>query len=239
MDRDAEYAQLDEEFKKEFKDVFSPKPSDKLPPPDTPRHCIILKDPKKPINGRLLRVPRRYYAAMREFIMENVGSGRLRPSSSSIASGTFMVPKKDPKARPRTVHDYRMLNENTVKDHTPLPHQDEILESFVTAKVRGKIDMPESYYQTGMFPKDIYKTAIKTPWGLYEWVVMPQGLCNAPATFQRFMNWVLRGYTGVFCFSYIEDIVIYSNSTAEHKQNVRLISQRLREHGIYSGVQNS
>jgi hypothetical protein len=99
-DRDAEYERLDEEFKKEFKDVFSPKPSDKLPHPDAPRHRIILKDPKKPINGRLLRVPRRYYAAMREFIMENVRCGRLRPSSSSIASGTFMVPKKDPKARP-------------------------------------------------------------------------------------------------------------------------------------------
>ena len=238
-ERDTEYARLDAEFKKEFKDVFSPKSSNKLPHPDAPRHRIVLKDPKKPINGRLLRVPRRYYTAMREFITENIACGRLRPSSSSIASGTFMVPKKDPKARPRTVHDYRMLNENTVKDHTPLPRQDEILESFVTAKVRGKIDMPESYYQTWMSPKDIYKTAIKTPWGLYEWVVMPQGLCNAPATFQRFMNWVLRGYTGVFCSSYIDDIAIYSNSIAEHKRNVRLILQRLREHGIYASAQKS
>src|SRR5271155_1192582 len=94
---------------------------------------------------------------MREFIMENVRCGRLRPSSSSIASGTFMVPKKNPKARPRTVHDYRMLNENTVKDHTPLPRQDEILESFVTAKVRGEnrhariilsdVDVPQRYLQ--------------------------------------------------------------------------------------------
>ena len=150
-----------------------------------------------------------------------------------------MVPKKDLGVRPRMVHDYRMLNENTVKDRTPLPRQDEILEPFVTAKVRGKIDMPESYYQTWMFPKDIHKTAIKTLWGLFEWVVMPQGLCNAPATFQRFMNWVLRGYIGVFCSSYIDDIAIYSNSVAEHKRHVRLILQRLREHGIYASARKS
>ena len=165
-DRDAEYARLDEEFKQEFKDVFSSRPSDKLPHPDVPKHRIILKDPNKPMNGRLLRVPRKYYAAMREFIMENIRSGHLRPSSSSIASGTFMVPKKDLGVRPRMVHDYGMLNENTVKDHTPLLRQDEILEPFVTAKVQGKIDMPESYYQTWMFPKDIHKTAHQDSVGL-------------------------------------------------------------------------
>ena len=150
-----------------------------------------------------------------------------------------MVPKKDTMVRPQTVHDYRKLNENTVKDHTPIPHQDEILEPFASAKVRGKIDLPESYYQTWMFPEDIHKTAIKTPWGLFEWVVMPQGLCNAPATFQRFMNWVLRGYIGVFCSSYLDDIAIYSNSVAEHKRYVRLILQRLREHGIYASPKKS
>src|SRR5947207_8471357 len=114
------------------------------------------------MNGRLLRVPYRYYAAMREFIKENVRCGRLRPSSSSIAAGTFMVDKRELGVRPRTVHDYRMLNENTVKDHTPLSRQDEILELFANAKVRGKIDLPELYYQTWMYPKDIHKTAIKT-----------------------------------------------------------------------------
>jgi len=90
-----------------------------------------------------------------------------------------------------------------------------------------------------MYTKDIHKTAIKTPWGLFEWVVMPQGLCNAPATFQRFINWVLRDYIGVFCSSYLDDIAIYSKSVAEHKRNVRLILQRLREHGIYASVRKS
>ena len=150
-----------------------------------------------------------------------------------------MVRKKDPAVKPRTVHDYRKLNENTVKDHTPILRQDEILEPFAGAKVRQKINMPELHYQTWMFPKDIHKTAIKTLWGLFEWVVMPQGLCNAPATFQRFMNWVLRGYIGVFCSSYLDDIAIYSNSVAEHKRHVRLILQRLREHGIYASPKKS
>ena|SRR5579859_2701013 len=102
-----------------------------------------------------------------------------------------MIAKSDPNAMPRVIHDYRALNTNTVKDHTPLPHQDDILRAAATGKVWGKFDLPNAYYQIAMHEADIYKTAFKTPFGMFEWVVMPQGLCNAPATFQRYINWVL------------------------------------------------
>ena len=136
-------------------------------------------------------------------------------------------------------HDYRQLNDNTVKDHTPIPHQDETIEMLVRAKVRGKIDLPDAYYQIWMFLDDIHKTAFKTPFGLYEWTVMPQGLCNASATFQRYMNYVFRDYIGKFCAVYLDDIAIFSNSVEEHKEHVRLILEKLREHGIMASESKS
>ena len=89
---------------------------------------------------------------------------------------------------PHVMHDYHALNENTIKDHTPLPHQDLIIHQLAKAKYRGKLDSPNSYYQMAMHPDDVHKMAFKTPFRLFEWLVIPQGLCNAPATWQRFMN---------------------------------------------------
>ena len=86
---------------------------------------------------------------------------------------------------------------------------------------------------------DIHKTAFKTPFGTYEWLVMPQGLCNAVATFQRYMNWVLRKYVGRFCAVYIDDIAIWSNSVEEHEEHVRLILEALREAGICASKKKS
>ena len=144
-----------------------------------------------------MRVPTKYWPALQRFINTNLKAGRLHPSSSHISAGTFPTPKKNPTVDPCVVHDYRALNEKTVKDHTLLPRQDEILELLVRAVVRGKIDLVNAFYQIRMEPGDIHKTAIKTPFGLYEWTVMPQGLCNAPASFQRFMNYVLRDSIGI------------------------------------------
>ena len=147
-------------------------------------------------------------------------------------------PKKDPNAFPRVVHDYRGLNDNTVKDHTPVPCQDGILDSCARATIRGIIDMVSAYYQHWVHKRDRHKTAILTPWGLYEWTVMPQGLCNAVASWQEFMNWVLREYIGVFCEVYLNDI-IWSNSIAEHEHHVRQILDTLCSHGLIANKSKS
>jgi len=86
---------------------------------------------------------------------------------------------------------------------------------------------------------DIHKTAFKTPFWTYEWLVMPQGLCNAVATFQRYMNWVLRKYVGRFCAVYIDDIAIWSDSMEEHEEHVWLILEALREAGICASKKKS
>jgi Reverse transcriptase (RNA-dependent DNA polymerase)/RNase H-like domain found in reverse transcriptase/Integrase zinc binding domain/Retroviral aspartyl protease len=228
-----EGSQLHNEFVNKYSDVFtSSKLPNKPPSPGAPRHRIILKDKDKSINGRMYRVPTRYWDKMIEFIEEHLQAGRIRLSSSHIASGTWMIPKHDLFAFPWVVHDYRQLNENTVKDHTPLPRQDEIIQRLTNAQIRGKIDLTNAYYQIPMEEGDIHKTAFKTPFGMYEWTVMPQGLCNAPATFQRYMNGVLRKYVGKFCSVYVDDIAIWSNWIEEHKTHVQLILDALRRAGI-------
>ena len=131
-----------------------------------------------------MRVPTKYLAGFKKWIDDHAKAGRLVPSSSHISSGTILTLKKDPESFPRVVHDYRMLNENTVKDHTPLPRQDQILEYAVRAKVRSNVNLVSAYYQHWVNKRDRHKTAILTPWCLYEWTVMPQGFCNAVATWQ-------------------------------------------------------
>ena len=234
-----EATKLNEKYVFEYDDVFTDKLPNKLPNPDAPRHRIILEDEKMSYNGRMFRLLTRYWPKMIAFLEEHIKAGRIRPSSSHIASGTWMIPKEDPDAMPRVVHDYRGVNAKTVKDHTPLTRQDDIIENLAKAVVRGKIDLICAYYQILMAEADIHKTAFKTPFGTYEWLVMPQGLCNAVATFQRYMNWVLREYVGRFCAVYIDDIAIWSNSVEEHEEHVRLILEALREAGICASKKKS
>ena len=99
-DNDSYYVTLDQNYKRQFADVFADKLPSKLPPKGGPEHCIRLKDKNKTKEGRLMRVPMKYYPAMKRFIEENVKAGRLRPSSSSMSSGTFMTPKQDPEVDP-------------------------------------------------------------------------------------------------------------------------------------------
>jgi len=117
---DTHYKELNTAFKKQYSDIFSKELPSKLPPEGGPKHRIILKD-DRPINGRLMRVPTRYWPAMKRFVDTNLNAKRIRPSSSHISAGTLMTPKKDPTVDPYVVHDYRELNERIVKDLTPLP----------------------------------------------------------------------------------------------------------------------
>ena len=160
--------------------------------------------------------------------------GHIRPSKSSYVAGTWTIPKKDIRAIPQVVHDYRALNDNMVKDHTPLPHQDLILHQIARANYRGKIDCPNSYYQMDVHPDDVHKTAFKTPFGLFKWLIMPQGLCNAPTTWQRYMNQILHKYVGKICYVYIDDVVIFSSTLEEHHWNVQLIMWALQEVGTHT-----
>ncbi|SGY56877.1 BQ5605_C006g04187 [Microbotryum silenes-dioicae] len=136
------------------------------------RHRIALKPgmktPRQPTYG----TPMRWRAAWRRLLDEHLAAGRLRPSLSEYSLPAFIIPKKgmdtDPSIMPRWVNDYRILNAATVPDRTPLPLPDEILAVAARARFWSKINMTNSYFQTKMAEEDIPKTAVATPWGLFE-----------------------------------------------------------------------
>ena len=219
-------------LKADFDSIFRPIPHIDLLPPHEPAR-IHLKDAYKKISTRSYSCPRQYQDAFATLIQQRLDSGFIRPSSSSFASPSFIVPKKDPKALPRWVCDYRQLNDNTIPDNYPLPRIDEILADCGNGKIWSTIDMTDSFFQTKIHPDDIHKTAITTPLGSYEWLVMPMGLHNSPPIHQRRVTNVLRKHIGKICHIYMDDIVVWSQSLEEHEKHVRIILQTLKDAGLY------
>jgi hypothetical protein len=216
---------------------------DKLPPvhtlPTDVYHRIRLKDPEKIIKTRVYGCPRKYRDAWSVLLQQHLDSGAIRPSSSAHASPSFIVPKSDPTVLPRWVNDYRELNSNTIPDNFPLPRVDDILADCAKGKIWGKIDMTNSFFQTRLHPDDIHLTASTTPFGLYEWTVMPMGGRNAPSTHQRRMTAALRKYIGKFCHVYLDDIIVWSQTEEEHEANWELVFQALRKAFLFCNKKKS
>ncbi|KAJ8482180.1 hypothetical protein ONZ51_g5512 [Trametes cubensis] len=191
-------------------------------------HRFVLKDADMVIARRQYDCPKKYREVWKRLLQQHINAGRLRPSDSPYASPCFLIPKSDPTADPRWVNDYRYLNSNTVPDMHPLPKISDILADCAKGKIWAKIDMTNSFFQTRVHPDDVKYTAVTTPFGLYEWTVMPQGCSNAPSTHQRRMFAALRPYIGSICHVYLDDIVIWSQDISEHRRNVETILTALR-----------
>jgi hypothetical protein len=203
----------------EFPDVFSPIPHIHSLPTDIYCH-IKLKDSDKLIHTCSYSTPHKCCEAWATLIQQHLDAGRIHPLNSAHASPAFMVPKTDPSVLPHWVNDYRELNANTVLDAHPLPCVDDILSDCAKGKIWSKMDMTNSFFQTCVHPDDIHLMAVTTPLGLYEWLAMLMGLWNAPPIHQHHMTAALHKYIGKFCHIYMDDIVIWSDSVAEHAEHI-------------------
>lgn len=218
--------------KADFPRLFDELPHGEDLPKDV--YCRIkLKSAEQTIKTRSYSSPRKYRDAWRTLIDQHLSSGRIRPSSSQHVSPAFLIPKADPAALPRWVNDYRILNTNTIMDSYPLPRVDEILADCGRGKVFSIMDMTNSFFQTLVHPDDVHLTAVSTPFGLFEWLVMPMGLRNAPSIHQRRVAHALRGLLGQFCHIYIDDIIVWSDNIDEHEEHLRLIMEALTVARLY------
>jgi hypothetical protein len=129
--------------------------------------------------------------------------------------------------------DYRGLNAVIKKNTYPLPRIQDCLDRIGAAKRISKFDLLSGFYQLQMAEESINKTAFNTRQGKFEFLVMPMGLMNAPATFQTMMNTILQPYLDKFAMVYLDDIIIFSNSDQEHKEHLSLVLERLRTNKLY------
>ena len=204
-----------------------------LPPKRSHQHAIPLVEGARPVRKSPYRLQPREFQQLKECINAWLEKGWVRPSTSSWASPVFFVSKKNGELR--LVVDYRGLNAQTQPDKFPLPLIDVVLDKMHAAKVFSRLDLRNGFYQIRMHPEDIFKTSFTTPLGLYEWVVMPMGLINAPASFQRVMTDIFKDLP--FVQVYMDDIVVHSASEQQHQAHLRQVFQRLKENKLKLNLQ--
>ena len=190
-------------------------------------HHVIDTGDHPPVKQQPYRTPAVHREKITKMIADMEKYGIISPSVSPWASPIVLVPKKN--GQLRFCVDYRQLNAVTKKDVYPLPRIDDILDHLGKAKYFTSLDLASGYWQVLLDEGSRQKSAFTTHRGLYEFIRMPFGLCNAPATFQRLMQVVLSGLEWDSCFVYLDDILIASETFDEHIRHLREVFERLRK----------
>ncbi|XP_063949873.1 uncharacterized protein LOC135152720, partial [Daucus carota subsp. sativus] len=165
-------------------------------------------------------------------LQELLEKGVIRPSVSPWGAPVLFVKKKD--GSMRLCIDYRELNKLTIKNRYPLPRIDDLFDQLKGAEYFSKIDLRSGYHQLKIKSEDIPKTAFRTRYGHYEFLVMAFGLTNAPAAFMDLMNRVFKKYLDKFVIVFIDDILIYSKTAEEHAEHLRTALEILRKEKLYA-----
>lgn len=214
--------------------MFNPQEANKLPPNRSIDHAIDLVPGAIPPAKKAYGVSRQEGEVIKAYIEDMKGKKYIRNSTSQYAAPTLIVKKPD--GGLRVCVDYRGLNALTIKNRNTPPLIKETLQRLCKARFYSKFDIIAAFNEIRMRPGDEHKTAFITRYGLFEYVVMPFGLCNAPATFQSFINETLSPYLDDFCTAYMDDILVYSNTEEEHEEHVNKVLAKLDKAGLYLDI---
>jgi len=215
----------------EYSDRFPPDLPKTVPPDRDVDHHIELVPGSLPPSRPMYRMSPTELDELKRQLDDLLSKGLIRPSKSSYGAPVLLTKKKD--GGWRFCVDYRALNAITVKNKYPLPRIDELFDRLQGAKYFSKIDLRCGYWQIKVWSDDVPKTAFRTRYGSFEWLVLPMGLTNAPATFMHLMNQIFRTYLDKFVIVFLDDVLIYSRTLADHRKHVRQVLDILRQHQLY------
>ncbi|KAL0561144.1 hypothetical protein IC582_001564 [Cucumis melo] len=229
--REVDVSLSSEPVVRDYPDVF-PEELPGLPPHREVEFAIELEPGTVPISRAPYRMAPAELKELKVQLQELLDKGFIRPSVSPWGAPVLFVKKKD-----GSMHlciDYRELNKVTVKNRYPLPRIDDLFDQLQGATVFSKIDLRSGYHQLRIKDEDVPKTAFRSRYGHYEFIVMSFGLTNAPAVFMDLMNRVFREFLDTFVIVFIDDILIYSKTEAEHEEHLRMVLQTLRDNKLYA-----
>ena len=189
----------------------------------------LLSDATPPVKRTYRMSPAELQQVSKQ-LQEYLDKGWIRPSTSQFGAPILFVRKKDGSLR--MCIDYRALNAVTKKEAGSLPRIDELFDQLHGARFFTSWDMSSAYHQTPIHPDDIHKTSFVTRYGQFEFTVLPFGLTNAPASFQRLMNEIFKPYLDKFVVIFLDDICVYSKTEEEHLRHIQLVLEKLDEYNL-------
>ena len=222
----------------EFSDVFVDPLPVGLPPDRLERHSIPTEPGCPPPYRPMYRLSPLEYRELEKQVSKFLKDGILEVSTSPYGAPVLFVPKPNGRGL-RLCVDYRALNSITVKNRCTIPRIDDLLDAVSGAKYFTSLDLTSGYHQILISEEDRPKTAFRTPFGHFQFKVLIEGLTNAPATFQTVMNSIFAPYLRQFVVVYLDDILIYSKTEAEHQAHLQLVLEILRREKFYAAKAKS
>lgn len=219
----------------EFKEIFEEAEGEDALPEHRPWDLEIkLREGTFPTFKPMYRMRQNEKKVLEDYVRDKLKKGHIRPSRSPAGYPVLFVPKPNKHGVPtlRMCVDYRQLNEITIKNRYPLPLIADLTDVLQGAQIFTAIDLRDSYALLRIKEGDEWKTAFRTPYGHFEYQVVPYGLSNAPSAFQNLVNDTLREKLDTCVVVYLDDILVYSKNEEQHVKDVTWVLQRLKDMGL-------